>query len=76
MTTTHSARSLAEDYPVQQARVRHVLEQYKEAASMPHVNCSFAIAMIQADLIEAERAAVSGDPVRMLRAYKTLKDIE
>lgn len=64
--------SMGEDYPKQQARVREVLKTYREIgpAGMPGAY------LIELDLAEAERAAVSGDLVRMIRAYETLKRIE
>ncbi len=68
--------TLAEDYPRMQERVRELLEQYIETSKMPRVNCSFAIAGIKATLREADEAAMSGDVVRMLRAYNEMKECQ
>lgn len=64
--------SLGEDYPKQQARVREVLKLYQEIGP----SGQFGAMMIERDLKEADEAAMSGDLVRMIRAYETLKGIE
>jgi hypothetical protein len=65
-------RSLAEALPLEQARVREVLGHYKEIGPAG----MFGAAFIEADLREADQAVMSGDVVRMLRAYEKLKGIE
>ena len=64
--------SLGEEYPKQQARCREVLGQYIEIG--PAGN--FGAMMIRATLKEADEAAVSGDVVRMLRAFEDMKDVQ
>lgn len=71
MTTT-----LGDDYPKEQARMRELLEEAHEIAKMPNVNMSFYIAMLKQTMREADEAAISGDVVRMLRAYKAMQEIE
>ena len=63
--------SLAEALPQEMARVRAVLGHYREIGTAGN----FGAAMIEHDLRMADRAAVSGDVVAMLRAYETLKGI-
>lgn len=72
LTKGMTMASLGEDYPKQQARVREVLKLYQEMGPAGR----FGAAMIEADLREADEAAVSGDIVRMLSAYHKLKEIE
>jgi hypothetical protein len=66
------AESLAEALPREQARVREILGHYKALGPAGMFGASF----IEADLYEADQAVVSGDVVRMLRAYEKLKGIE
>ncbi len=66
--------SLGEAYPKEQARCRELLRQYEEIRNLPGVNVNFAVAMIEKTLKEADQAAISGDPVAMLRAYEAMKD--
>jgi hypothetical protein len=69
--------SLAEALPREQARVREVLKTYEETQRLcPHANCSFAMALIEDSLQNAERAAAAGDTVAMIQAYTELKGIE
>jgi hypothetical protein len=65
-------RSLAEALPQEQARVREILGHYKEIGPAG----MFGAAFIEADLREADQAVMSGDVVRMIRAYEKLKGIE
>lgn len=65
------AESLAEALPREQARVREILGHYKEIGPAGFFGASF----IEADLREADAAAMSGDLVRMIRAYEKLKGI-
>lgn len=65
------AESLAEALPREQARVREILGHYREIGPAG----MFGAAFIEADLREADQAVMSGDVVRMLRAYEKLKEI-
>lgn len=62
--------SLAEALPREQKRCRELLEVYKELGPAGR----FGAMMVEASLDEAEQAAMSGDVVRMLRAYKRLSE--
>jgi hypothetical protein len=66
------SESLAEALPQEMARVREVLGLYKQIGPAG----MFGVAMIEQDLREADQAVMSGDIVRMLRAYEALKEIE
>jgi hypothetical protein len=66
------ATSLADALPKEQARVREILGHYKALGPVG----MFGAAFIEADLREADAAVMSGDIVRMLRAYEKLKGIE
>jgi hypothetical protein len=69
--------SVADDFPLQQERVRAVLSMYEEVAKSPGgAGCAFVIAMTKAALARADRAAISGDIVAIVEAYRELKDIE
>ena len=68
--------SVGEDYPVQQARCRDLLMEYKNMRQTPGVNVNFAIASIEDVLRQADEAAMSGDVVAMLRAYQEMKSCE
>jgi hypothetical protein len=64
--------SLAEALPLEMARVREVLGQYKAIGPAG----MFGAAFIEADLREADQAVMSGDVVRMIRVFEKLKGIE
>ena len=64
-------KTLAEELPYQQQRVRELLPLYEECGPAG----MFAVAMIKASLAAAEKAAASGDIVAMLRACKDLQDV-
>jgi hypothetical protein len=66
------SESLAEALPKEMARVREVVGLYKALGPVG----AFGAAFIEQDLREADNAAMSGDVVRMLRAYQKLKGIE
>lgn len=53
-------------------RAREVLSYYKEIGPAG----MFGAAMIEAKIREGEAALASGEVVRMMQAYQTLKDIE
>ena len=73
MTDQITPATLADAYPVEQERVRELLA---EAKKLPPQSGFFYVAVCEAALREADRAAVSGDVVAMLRAYKAMKEIE
>lgn len=62
-------KSLAEAMPLEQARVRELLVEYKALGPVG----GFGAMMIERDLKEADAAVMSGDVVRMIRAYEALK---
>ncbi len=62
--------TLGDAYPKEQARVRELLGLYKELGP----SGVFGATMIEADLKEADAAAVSGDLARMIRAFNELKN--
>ena len=64
--------TLADALPKEMARVREVLGHYKEIGPAG----MFGAAFIEQDLRAANAAVMSGDVVAMLRALKTLKQIE
>lgn len=64
--------TLGEDYPVQQARCRELLEQYKAIGP----NGAFGHLMISQVLARADHAAMSGDVVAMLRSFEEMKGCE
>lgn len=68
--------SVGEDYPKEQARMRELLEQAREIAKLPNVNMVFYIAQLNQIMTEADAAAMSQDPVRVLKAYKAMKEVE
>lgn len=62
------ANSVGEDFPNQQARVREIQRHAREIGPPG----AFLVAMSEQSLREAEAAAMSGDPVRILAAYQDL----
>jgi hypothetical protein len=64
--------SLAEEFPREQARLRTLIAHAREIGPAG----AFYIAVCEAALREADAAAVSGDVVRMLRAYTAMKEIK
>lgn len=64
--------TLGDDMPKQQARVRELLGVYKSIG----VSGQFGAMMIENDLREADEAVISGDVVRILRAYQALKECQ
>jgi hypothetical protein len=63
-------KTLGEALPEQQARVRRLIGIYREIGE----SGSFAIAMMEAALQRADKAAISGDVVEMMRAHEELKE--
>ena len=64
--------NLAEALPREQQRVRGLIEFYRSIGPAG----AFGVAMMQASLAAADRAAASGDVVAMLAAYQDLKEYE
>ena len=62
--------NLAEAFPDEIERCRELLDAYKEIGPAG----TFGVIMIKKDIDEAIKALASGDVVRMIRAYKTLKE--
>ena len=64
--------NIAEALPVEQARVRRILQIYKALGPVG----SFGAWSIEQDLAAADRAAAAGDVVAMIAACQTLLTIE
>jgi len=60
--------SVGDEFPKEQARVRELLGIYK---SIP--TGGFGALMLEQVLKRADEAAISGDPVAILRSYEELK---
>lgn len=69
---TTNPKSVGDDYHVQQARVRKLQQYGRDIGSAG----AFYVAVCEQALREAEQAAISGDPARILRAYQAMKEIE
>ena len=65
-------KSLGEDYPNEQERCRKLLSEYRELG----YTGSFGHAAISIILREADEAVISGDVVRMLRAYQAMRECQ
>jgi molybdopterin converting factor small subunit len=63
------ARTIAEQLPKEIARVKTLVEQYKQAGPRPGVS----LMLIEKSLARAEYALSSGDVVAMYNAYQELK---
>ena len=68
----HMATSVGEDFPKQQERVRRLQQFGREIGPAG----AFYVAVCEHALKQAETAAMSGDPVAILMAYKALAEIE
>lgn len=64
--------SVGDEYPKEQARCREILGYYKEIGPVG----AFGAAMIEDTLRRADEAAVSGDVVAMVRAFKEMQEIK
>lgn len=62
--------TLGEEFPKQQARLRELIEQYLAIGPAG----TFGRMMIEGTLRKADAAAISGDPVEMLRVYEEMKE--
>jgi len=58
--------------PLEMARVRKVLGYYQEIGPAGMIGAAF----IEQDLREADEAVMSGDVVRMMRAYRKLQEVQ
>lgn len=66
------SKSLAEALPLEQARVRELLGEYKRIGA-PGM---FGAMVLEQTLQRADQAVMSGDVVAMLRCYEELKGCE
>lgn len=66
------SKSLAEALPIEQARVRELLTQYRQIGGAG----LFGALMMEQALGRADQAAVQGDTVAMLRSYEELRSFE
>lgn len=64
--------TLGEAYPKEQARVRIVLGYYKEIGPAG----AFGAAMIEDLLQRADKAAIEGDAVAMIRIFQEMKEVK
>lgn len=65
-------KTLGDEFPEEQARVRTILGYYKEIGPVG----AFGAAMIEDVLRRADAAAISGDVVEMIRMFKEMKEIK
>ena len=66
------SKSLGEQMPKEQARVREVLGVFKEIGPAG----AFGAYRIEQTLRAADEAVMSGDVVAMIRAYQDLKEVK
>ena len=64
--------TVGDDFPVQQARARELLQVYIEIGPAGR----FGRMMIEDALRRADAAAMSGDIVQILTSYKELKELQ
>ena len=64
--------SVGEMFPIEQARVRELLGEYKKIGPAG----IFGAMVIEGVLHRADLAAISADPVAILRSYEELKGCE
>ena len=64
--------TVGDDFPRQQQRVRELLKDYNDIGPAG----AFGAAAIEQVLQRADRAAISGDIVAILRSYQELKGCE
>ncbi len=70
MSQTES-KSLGEQFPLEQARVREVLSDYK-AIGAPGM---LGAMLIEQALQRADQASISGDVIAMIRSFQELREI-
>lgn len=68
--------TLADAYPMEQARVRELLQRYDSLRGLPGVNVSFAIAALNDVLRRADKASAEHDTVAMIRCLQEMRDCE
>lgn len=68
--TSQPTPTLGDMFPVEQARCRALLDAYREIGPVG----KFGLLMIEQVLKRADRAAVSGDVVEMIRSYKEMQE--
>lgn len=61
--------TLADEYPIEQERCRDLLQMYRSIGP----SGQYGVAIIEATLREADKAAISGDLVRMIAAFNDMK---
>jgi phage-related baseplate assembly protein len=66
------SESLGEAFPKEQERLRELLQAYRDIGPAG----AFGYMAISAVAKRADEAAISGDPVAMLRAYQEMKGCE
>lgn len=71
MSQAQKPTTLADELPIEMARVRVVLGHYKEIGPVGAIGAMF----IEQDLQAADRAVMSGDVVAMLESLETLRGI-
>ena len=64
--------SIGDDFPKEQARAREILGVYKEIGPPGQ----FGAMMIEQVLARADKAALSGDVVEIVKSYKELIEIK
>lgn len=69
-------QSLAEGLPLEIERVRQLQKRYELLRGIPQAMVEPQIAMMDASLTAALRAAASGDAAEMLRCYQDLRGYE
>lgn len=68
MTTT----SVGEDFPKQQARVRELMQAYRDCGPVG----AFGLAVLEDVMRRADAAMASGDVVAILRSYEEMRECE
>ena len=72
MTDDRQGTSVGEDFPVQQARVRKIQKAAREIGPGE----AFLVALTEGALRRAEKAAMSGDLVEILKSYQELREFK
>lgn len=73
MTLPTKPETLADAYPIEQARLREVIAEYEEAGKLPNCYVGFALAGLRDLQRRADKAAAEHDTVAMLRCYAEMK---
>jgi hypothetical protein len=64
--------SLSEDYPIMQEKVRKILQQYILLGNVGQLEAI----KIESVLRRADKAAINGDLIDMIRVYNEMKEIK